>query len=454
MPYESVSDVPSSVPKDKRKQWLEVFNSSFKEHGDESRAFASAWAAIGGKSGDKISKAVGTKATGFVRAVDGPFKCGHCDHNDGGFCTQKDVTADPEVQSLLEDGKLPVNKGDCCNEYDPITKDTSAKVAKAMNRQFKKFIPFAKVDAAKREVWGIVTAEVPDKDNEVCDYAGTKPYYEAVISEMSKATDGKNCFPLREMHQLSAVGKGIGFEFRDTSKEIFMGFKVVDDEAWKKVEEGVYTGFSHGGVVVGDLVPDPVYKDCMRYVANPSEVSVVDNPCLGVAHFAYVKADGAVELRKIRSEAPKPADKTPTAEELQKAAEAKESKAQENSKKLLIALRKDVRIWANKNERRISNLAFKKQRMTLWQLDTDLAYLTRKQSLAKGMYTVSDLAASIQNLCYLACSIHAEEAWEGETIPEFVPKMKQHISDLLDVFLSYAEHEATEMKEMMAEQGA
>src|SRR5579859_5379551 len=246
MPYSSVSEVPESVPKGKRRQWMAVWNASYKQHQDESRAFAAAWAAIGGKDGKAAPvtfvKAVGTKETGFVRAVEGPFKCGNCAHMEDGMCHQSDVLADPEVKDLLnEDGLLPVESGDCCNEFDPKEK------VKAMTTKFKKFIPFVKVDAAKREVWGVVTAEVPDKEDEVCDYEGSKPFYQAVIAEMSKATDGKNIFPLREMHQLSAVGKGVGFEFRDDDKEIFMGFKVVDDGAWKKVDEGVYTGFSQGG---------------------------------------------------------------------------------------------------------------------------------------------------------------------------------------------------------------
>src|SRR6266478_2427212 len=130
-----------------------------------------------------------------------------------------------------------------------------------------KFLPFTKVNAAKREVSGIVTAELPDKDLEVCDYEKSKPYYKAVIEEIGKATDGKNFFPLRTMHQLNAAGKCIGFHFDDADKEIEMTFKVVDDDAWKKVDERVYTGFSQGGRKVGDQVEDPVYKNCMRYVA-------------------------------------------------------------------------------------------------------------------------------------------------------------------------------------------
>lgn len=164
-----------------------------------------------------------------------------------------------------------------------------------MRKAFSKYIPFCKVDAAKREVWGIITAEVEDKTGETCHYETTVPQYKALFDEMSQATDGRNICPLREMHQLSAVGKGIGFEFRDDSREIFMGFKVVDDDAWVKVDEGVYTGFSHGGHA------DYFTKDQKPwYTAYPSEVSLVDNPCLGVCHFAYVKADGAVEMRKVR----------------------------------------------------------------------------------------------------------------------------------------------------------
>lgn len=169
----------------------------------------------------------------------------------------------------------------------------------ANDPKLEKFIPFTKVDETRREVSGIVTAEQPDKDREVCDYEKSKPYYRAVIDEIGKATNGSNYFPLRRMHQLDAVGKAIGFNFDDTDKEIQMTFKVVDDDAWKKVQERVYTGFSQGGRKVGDQVPDPVYKGCMRYVADPSEISLVDNPCLPSAHFAYVKADGSVEMRKF-----------------------------------------------------------------------------------------------------------------------------------------------------------
>jgi hypothetical protein len=232
------------------------------------------------------------------------FGCRRCEYG------AKAKEADGQGRGLFcRQGAFRVSGAACCalNDSDALTVFVGnqpvekARGGKAMlTKTFRKFIPFSKVDAAQRQVWGIVTAEVPDKDDEVCDYLGSKPYYQAVIDEMTKATEGKNFFPLRAMHQLVAAGKCVGFEFRDSDKEIFMGFKVVDDEEWKKVDEGVYTGFSQGGSIVGDMKPDPVFKGCMRYVADPSEVSLVDNPCLGVAHFTYVKTDGTVEMRKIQ----------------------------------------------------------------------------------------------------------------------------------------------------------
>ena len=166
-------------------------------------------------------------------------------------------------------------------------------------KKLKKFIPFAKVDETKREVWGIVTAEVRDKDGETCRYAPTKELYRAWSAEFQKATDGESFGNLREMHQLKAAGRGVGVEFHDEDKEIWMGFKVVDLEAWNKVLEKVYTGFSQGG----EYVDGPDAQGF--YTARPTEISLVDNPCLGVAHFAFIRSTGAVELVKVRSAAAK-----------------------------------------------------------------------------------------------------------------------------------------------------
>jgi hypothetical protein len=163
---------------------------------------------------------------------------------------------------------------------------------------FQKFIAITKVDAARREVYGVVASETPDKDGEICDYASTRPEYEAWSAEFERATEGKSLGNVREMHTHSAVGKVTRLDFDDGARTISVCAKVVDDEAWEKCQEGVYTGFSHGGRYL-KVWQDPAGQNHVRYTAQPTEVSLVDNPCNPDAHFEYVKADGSVEVKKF-----------------------------------------------------------------------------------------------------------------------------------------------------------
>src|SRR5258707_338505 len=115
-----------------------------------------------------------------------------------------------------------------------------------MNKSLKLFAQLAKIDESRQEVWGVATAEVVDKDGEIFDYASSKPYFEAWSAEIAKATDGKSLGNVREMHVNSAVGKLVAIEFDDALKQISVGGRIVDDAAWQKCAQGVYTGFSIG----------------------------------------------------------------------------------------------------------------------------------------------------------------------------------------------------------------
>lgn len=162
------------------------------------------------------------------------------------------------------------------------------------------FIPITKIDAAKRLVYGVVTAEAPDAIGEVCDYASTKPHYQKWSQKFADATDGKSFGNLRAMHSHIAAGKLVDIAFNDEDKRIEICGKVIDDAEWQKVEEGVYTGFSQGGRYLKRW-PDPDEPKLIRYTAEPIEVSLVDYPCLPEATFAVVKADGSTELRKFKA---------------------------------------------------------------------------------------------------------------------------------------------------------
>jgi hypothetical protein len=167
------------------------------------------------------------------------------------------------------------------------------------------FIPLRKADAAQRLVYGYATAEAPDRAGEICDYASTKPHYQAWSKTFAKATDGKSLGNVRAMHGAVAAGKIASIRFNDAEKRIEIAAKIIDDDEWRKVEEGVYTGFSQGGAYLKRW-PDPENPDLIRYTAKPSEISLVDLPCLPEASFELVKADGASETRAF-------AQKTPTA---------------------------------------------------------------------------------------------------------------------------------------------
>jgi hypothetical protein len=99
------------------------------------------------------------------------------------------------------------------------------------------------------------------------------------------------------MHAPSAVGKLVAIDFDDELRQIRVGARIVDSTAWQKCAQGVYTGFSIGGSYV------KTWNDgeCVRFTANPVEISVVDNPCVPGAHFTAVKTDGSCEVRKFRS---------------------------------------------------------------------------------------------------------------------------------------------------------
>ena len=158
------------------------------------------------------------------------------------------------------------------------------------------FLPLMKVDVDRRLVVGVVAAELPDRSGEIMDYQSTKPFFEKWSADVSAASGGRSMGNLRSMHGKIAAGKLTDIVFNDDAKQIEVAAKIVDDDEWAKVIEGVYTGFSQGGRYVKR------WKDetgLTRYTADPQEISLVDLPCLPDATFEVVKAD-RVELRKFK----------------------------------------------------------------------------------------------------------------------------------------------------------
>lgn len=161
------------------------------------------------------------------------------------------------------------------------------------------FIPIQKVDLERREVWGWAAVEEPDNSDEVMDYVSSKPHWMEWSQRAQKRSGGRSLGNLRAMHQNIAAGKLIDLRADDMRRGFYIGAKIIDDNEWKKVTQGVYTGFSVGGSYLKRWMD---YRDQgkTRYTAKPTEVSIVDAPCIPSATFEVVKADGLVEIRHFR----------------------------------------------------------------------------------------------------------------------------------------------------------
>ncbi len=150
------------------------------------------------------------------------------------------------------------------------------------------YLPIAKVDAERREVWGYASTEARDDQGEVVKR-------EALIGALGDYMRFAN---IREMHQLSAVG--VAKEAAVDDRGLYVGARIVDDQAWQKVVEGVYKGYSIGGQVTQRDPAD--YKTITGLVLN--EISLVDRPANPEAIFDYWKAAGASTMVDARFNPP------------------------------------------------------------------------------------------------------------------------------------------------------
>jgi HK97 family phage prohead protease len=140
--------------------------------------------------------------------------------------------------------------------------------------------PIAKVNAEQRMVWGYASTEALDEQGEIV----RREALEAALSNYMRFAN------IREMHQPSAIG--IAKEAAIDDKGLYLAAKIIDDEAWEKVIQGVYKGFSIGGRVTAR---DPADRSVITGLAL-TEISVVDRPANPEAVFDCWKASAGDEM--------------------------------------------------------------------------------------------------------------------------------------------------------------
>lgn len=167
-------------------------------------------------------------------------------------------------------------------EQDALTK------AETSSMNWTGWAEITKVDEEKRIVYGIASTEKPDDEPGIWKgqaYAGDIISSDAIRDAAPEYLE----FPaIREMHQPIAAGTAVHFEVE--GDKTFVGAHVVDDQAWKKVVEKVYRGFSIGGkcldAEIVKLVGRP-YRRVTKLKLN--EISLVDRPRNTESKFTLYK---------------------------------------------------------------------------------------------------------------------------------------------------------------------
>src|SRR5580704_7792147 len=147
--------------------------------------------------------------------------------------------------------------------------------------------PIAKVDREQRMVWGYASTEAEDDQGEVI----RREALEAALADYMRFAN------IREMHQPSAVG--VATQAAVDDRGLYLGARIVDAEAWRKVTEGVYKGFSIGGRVTPR---DPNIITGLSL----TEISVVDRPANPEAVFDCWKAADSPQARAPAAAPPTP----------------------------------------------------------------------------------------------------------------------------------------------------
>jgi len=161
-------------------------------------------------------------------------------------------------------------------------------------------MPLTKIDKDRRIVSGFASLDNIDKQDDI------------VTSEASMDAFARFRGNIREMHQPSAVGKMVSFKedkyFDPETKKFYKGVFVSAyiskgaQDAWEKVIDGTYTGFSIGGKMnKWDDAYDEKSDKTIRVIKEYDlvELSLVDSPANQFANIVSVEKVDGVDVIKV-----------------------------------------------------------------------------------------------------------------------------------------------------------
>lgn len=259
-----------------------------------------------------------------------------------------------------------------------------------MSKKIKLFGSFEKVEAQEDgtvKVYGYASSEAVDSQGEIVSAEAMK----AAMPDYLKFGN------VREMHGPSAAGTCVEMAVKEDGRTWF-GAHVVDPVAVKKVEAGVYKGFSIGGRV---LNRDETNKSIITSL-RLSEISLVDRPSNPDSLFTCVKMDD-------------PEDK------------------EEDAVEMLATLLSTGKVSAT----RLADLAKA-------EVDPPAPVADAPVKISKGMYEVARLAELTSCVNDLRRSAEWEAEYEGDGSP--IPgKLKACVNALAECLAEMVVEETSEM---------
>lgn len=270
---------------------------------------------------------------------------------------------------------------------------------------------FEKQDDGTLVVFGIASSEAVDSQGETIKAEAMSD----ALPDFFKYGTGN----LREMHQPMAAGTIDSATVKDGVT--YIEASVIDPVAIKKVEAGVYKGFSIGGRVTSR---DEVNKTIITGL-KLTEISLVDRPANPEAMFSVFKSEDADNI---------------VAQEAVDALADMLTKGEVSPERLIALAKADAEAQAKEP-------ATEGEQTTTEALPEEPAQLELAEKtgeIKKGMYSISNFARLIQSLAYLQQDTEWEAEYEadGSDIPA---RIKACIASFVEIFKDMVIEETNEL---------
>lgn len=255
MPYSSAKDVPSNVPSDKKKQFMEVFNSVYSDTKDEGKAIAAAYGAIkkAQYANDIFTTAEEARSRSYDMGLEGEIHVS--DYNEQAvYMPAASEEAYMAYYANLAGIPAESEEGPLVDRIEALRAIVREVIGKRMTKTNIEGRIF-KADDEQRMVYGWASV-VTENGTPVVDRQGDviepDTLVKAVNNFMEHVRVGKTMHVgeqtgviVHSMPITKEIGEALGIQ--SDREGWVVAYKVYDDSVWDMVKSGKLAAFSIGG---------------------------------------------------------------------------------------------------------------------------------------------------------------------------------------------------------------